>query len=142
MKKIVLSNPNEFRLEISPPPGIEADELLIKVAYCAICATDIRILEGKKTKGVSYPRVVGHEISGTIYEVGNQVTLFRPGDRVSVAPIIACGHCRNCLCGRENLCLNRSTIGYDIDGGFAGYIRIPAVAATKKYIRNSPSFVL
>lgn len=128
MKEIVLFHPFDFQFRQTYVPEIETNEMLVKVAYCAICATDIRILEGKKKRDVTYPRVIGHEISGVICDIGDGVTGYQTGDRVSISPIIPCGHCRNCLSGRENLCENRLSIGYQYDGGYAEYVKIPAPA--------------
>jgi L-iditol 2-dehydrogenase len=128
MKQITLSAPYDFTLQQSETPQIATKEILVKVAYCAICGTDIRVLEGKKRQDISYPCVIGHEISGLIYKVGSDVTGFDKGERVNVAPIIPCGHCRSCLSGQENLCQNRLAIGYQFGGGFAEYVRIPAIA--------------
>ena len=139
MKEIVLANPYEFMLRQAYVPEIEAGEVLIKVAYCAICGTDIRILEGKKKKDISYPCVIGHEISGTICEVGDAVTDFQIGERVNIAPIVPCGNCDSCLSGRENLCQSRLSIGYQFHGGFAEYVRIPAVAVKSGNILELPA---
>jgi len=128
MKEILLSNPYDFKFQQSFVPEIEASEALVKVAFCAICATDIRVLEGNKKKNISYPCVIGHEISGTIWKTGDAVDAYRVGDRVAVSPIIPCGRCRNCLAGKENLCLDRLAIGYQFPGGFAEYLRIPEAA--------------
>jgi len=128
MKEILLSHPYDFKFHQAFVPEIEACEMLLEVAYCAICATDIRILEGNKKKYITYPCVIGHELSGTICKVGDAITNFHVGDRVGISPIIPCGHCRSCVSGKENLCYNRLTIGYQFEGGFAQYVRIPAVA--------------
>jgi L-iditol 2-dehydrogenase len=138
MKEIILSGPCNFGLHQAPVPDIGAGEVLVKVAYCAICGTDIRILEGKKKKGISYPCVIGHEISGTVCKTGATVTGFQAGDRIGVSPIIPCGHCQSCLSQKENLCQNRLTIGYQFQGGFAEYVRIPAIAVKKGNIRKIP----
>lgn len=128
MKKIILSNPYDFKLQHTSIPALGSGDVLVKVAYCAICGTDIRILEGKKKKDISYPCIIGHEISGTICRIGSAVTEFQVGNRVNIAPIISCGHCNSCLSGKENLCQNRLAIGYQIEGGLAEYIRIPFIA--------------
>lgn len=100
-------------------------EILLKVAACLICGTDIRIYRGKKTKGVRVPSILGHEFSGTISQVGAGVDKFKVEDRVSVAPVIPCHTCYYCQHGRENVCANRTAMGYEYDGAFAEYVRIP-----------------
>lgn len=126
MKGVVLKGPNVFVTEEIPMPEIGADELLLKMEKAAICGTDIRILEGKKTKDVRYPSVIGHEMCGTIDKVGANVKGYEVGEKVSIANIIPCGHCPSCLSGRENACMNRLAVGYQYDGGFEEYVRIPA----------------
>ena len=126
MRGVVLKGPNQFVTEELPIPEIGEDEILLKMQKAAICGTDIRILEGKKTKDVRYPSVIGHEICGIIDKVGAQVKGFEVGEHVSIANIIPCGHCASCLAGRENACMNRLAVGYQYDGGFEEYVRIPA----------------
>lgn len=82
MKAVVLYGPNDFRVEEIDHPIIRDDELLIKMERAAICGTDIRILEGKKTKDIRYPSVIGHEICGTVCEIGTTVEGFKIGEKV------------------------------------------------------------
>ncbi len=125
MKALVLRKANDFSVEEVPVPEIKDGELLLKVDSCAICGTDGRILEGKKTKGVRYPSTIGHEFSGTIVESRNEDPSFAVGDRVGVAPVIPCFRCHSCMTGNENACLNRTAMGYEFEGGFAEYVKIP-----------------
>src|SRR6185503_11069369 len=69
--------------------------------------------------------VPGHEIAGVIDAIGDGVTGVSEGDRAIVCPIVACGACRFCQVGRRNRCINRKTLGYDLDGGFAEWLRVP-----------------
>lgn len=126
MKAVVLNGPNDFFPAEIEKPVIAEDEILLEMKRAAICGTDIRILEGKKTKDVRYPSVIGHEMCGIIAEVGSQVKGFSVGEKISVANVIPCGNCHSCLTGRENACMNRTALGYQYDGGFAEYVRIPA----------------
>ena len=126
MKAVVLRGPNDFISTEIDKPSIAPDEILLRMRRAAICGTDIRIPEGKKTKDIHYPSVIGHEICGTIEEVGAQVSGYEVGEKVSVANVIPCGNCPSCLSGRENACMHRMAIGYQYDGGFAEYVRIPA----------------
>ncbi|WHH57320.1 zinc-dependent dehydrogenase [Petroclostridium sp. X23] len=128
MKAVVLYGANDFKTVEVDKPVINKDEVLLKVKASAICGTDLRILEGKKTKDVRYPSTIGHEMSGVLEEIGADVKEFAVGDRVSIAPVIPCHGCYYCLSGRENACQNRVAIGYQFDGGFAEYVRIPAIA--------------
>lgn len=125
MKAVILSGPNDFAPGDIKKPEIGEHELLLEMKAAAICGTDMRILEGTKTKGVRYPSVIGHEICGVICETGNKVTGFEVGEKVAIANVIPCNSCNSCLNGRENACLNREAIGYEYDGGFEEYVRIP-----------------
>lgn len=138
MKGVVLEAPNRFFCQEVGRPVIGAGELLIRMECAAICGTDIRILEGKKTKDVRYPSIIGHEISGTVCEVSEGVAEFSVGDRVSVANVLPCGSCPSCLAGRENACQKRLAIGYQYDGGFAEYVRIPGIFLEKGNIFPLP----
>ena len=112
MRAVVLEGPNKFHaVSDYPKPQIKAGEMLLKMERAAICGTDIRILEGKKTKDVRYPSVIGHEMSGTIVEIGDSVEGYKIGDKVAVANVIPCGCCPMCRRGMENVCMNRQAIG-------------------------------
>ncbi|MEH7386516.1 zinc-dependent dehydrogenase [Bacillus sp. JJ1521] len=141
MKAAIFYGPNEIRLEDVEKPKINEHEVLVKVSSSAVCGTDVRIFEGKKTKGVRTPSVIGHELVGTIEEVGLQVSEFSVGDRVGVMPVIPCGKCYYCMNGRENVCQNRTAIGYEYDGGFAEYVRIPSTALKSGNIVKLPDHV-
>ncbi|MBS6395911.1 MAG: zinc-dependent dehydrogenase [Clostridiales bacterium] len=142
MRAVILEGPDRFHaVSDYPKPQIEAGEMLMKMERAAICGTDIRILEGKKTKGVRYPSVIGHEMSGTIVEVGEGVEGYVIGERVAVANVIPCGCCEMCRRGMENVCMKRKAIGYEFDGGFAEYVRIPKIAIESGNIVKLPEHV-
>ena len=124
-----------------PVPEIGPGEMLMKMERASICGTDMRILNGTKTKDVRYPSVVGHEMSGTIVELGEGVTNYKVGDRVCVANVCACGKCAMCRIGRSNVCLNRQAIGYEFDGGFEEYVRLPKIAVDNGNIIKMPDHV-
>ena len=129
MKAVVLYSPNDFKtVEDYPKPTIGPNDMLLEMKRTAICGTDIRILEGKKTKSVRYGHVIGHEISGVICEVGENVQGYQVGDRVAVENVIPDGSCAMCVSGHDNICLNRKAIGYEFDGGFAEYVLLPQEA--------------
>jgi len=128
MKAAIFYGPNELKLEEVTKPEINEYEILVKVNASAVCGTDVRIFEGKKTKGVRTPSIIGHELVGTVVEVGDQVKDFFLNERVGVMPVIPCRKCHYCMNDRENVCANRTAIGYEYDGGFAEYIRIPSAA--------------
>lgn len=141
MKAVVLNGPNDFLPADISKPEIGDNEILLEMKKAAICGTDMRILAGTKTKGVRYPSVIGHEMCGLISEVGKNVTGFEVGEKVAIANVIPCGSCLACLGGRENACMNRKAIGYEFDGGFEEYIRIPEIAITSGNVIKLPDEV-
>ncbi|MEM2506395.1 MAG: alcohol dehydrogenase catalytic domain-containing protein, partial [Nitrososphaeria archaeon] len=128
MKAAVFYEPLKLKVEDVPKPVVGANEVLVKVKAAAICGTDLRIYRG--TKKIKTPRIIGHEFAGEIVELGENVEGFTVGDRVTVYPVIACGKCYACMMGRPNICVNRPTIGYEYDGGFAEYVKIPEEAVS------------
>lgn len=110
-----------LRLEELPMPVPGPGQLLIKVAACGVCRTDLHIIDGELTKP-KLPLVLGHEIVGHVAGIGEGVSGFNEGDRVGVPWL---GHtdgtCPYCLMGRENLCDNPGFTGYDINGGYAEF---------------------
>ena len=127
MKAAILSAPNDLAFTEAADPVAGSGDLVLKIRAATICGTDIRIFRGRKTAGVRYPSIIGHEFSGEVVEAGKD-SGFAIGQRVGVCPAIPCGHCPQCLRGNENLCPQLQAIGYEIDGAFAEYIRVPARA--------------
>ena len=141
MRAVVLSGPNQFAPAEIEKPQIGPDEILLEMKAAAICGTDMRILTGKKTKGVRYPSVIGHEFCGVIAEVGADVKGYEVGEKVAVANVIPCHHCSSCLRGRTNACLDRKAIGYEFDGGFEEYIRIPSICIENGNVVKLPEYM-
>ena len=137
MKAAVLTAPNQISLSEVATPTPNQGDLLIRVRAATICGTDIRIYRGRKTAGVRYPSVLGHEFAGEVIDPGGHAHL-KVGDRVSLCPFIACGHCHLCKTGHENLCTQGTAVGYEIDGAFAEVIRIPAQAVAAGNVRVLP----
>jgi L-iditol 2-dehydrogenase len=138
MKAAILHKPNDLRLEEIDVPSTGPDEMLVKVRACALCGTDTRIYRGTKTKGVHYPSVIGHEISGVIETCGERVRGFEAGDAVTICPVISCGVCYACRRGMDNICLNRTAFGYEYDGGFQEFVRVPEVAIRRGNVFKAP----
>jgi len=123
VKALIFHAPGKISVEERPTPEIGPGEVLIKVGATSVCASDIRVYKGEKKAN---PGVIpGHEIAGEVTLIGKGVEEVAVGDHVIVCPIIACGECYYCLLGRRNRCLKRVTLGYDADGGFAHYVRVP-----------------
>ena len=125
MKAGVLLSVNDVNYTTIADPKLEAGDMLLKVKAATVCGTDIRILRGTKTIGIRYPSVMGHEFAGVVVNTGGNLQ-FAVGDAVTVCPQFACGNCEYCVRGAENLCRNMTAMGYEIDGAFAEYVRIPA----------------
>jgi L-iditol 2-dehydrogenase len=123
MRAAVLTGPRTFRLETVRDPAVAGGEALIRVAAAGICGTDYRIWTGERR--VPYPLIPGHEFIGDVVRVGPGVTRVAPGDRVAVEPNWGCGRCDLCREGRGNLCLARTAVGIDRDGGFAELAALP-----------------
>lgn len=132
MKAMVLGEFNEpFLLSEVPLPSIGDGDLLIKVKGCGVCYTDVKIAAGLMPD-ISLPRILGHEVAGEVVAVGIDVKNFQEGDRVCLHFYLNCGQCENCLDRKENLCSNlRGRIGFQFDGGYAEYVKVPATHAFK-----------
>ena len=102
-----------------PAPWPAANQLLVRVAACAVCRTDLHIIDGDLPQ-TKLPLILGHEIVGRIEALGENVTQFRKGDRVGIPWLgWTCGECKYCRSQRENLCDRARFTGYTIDGGYA-----------------------
>src|SRR5215510_3748584 len=105
----------------SPDPKPAAGEILVRVRACAVCRTDLHVLDGELTRP-KLPLVLGHEIVGEVVDVSPGVSRFPVGSRVGVPWLgWTCGACKYCRSGRENLCPDARFTGYQIDGGYAEY---------------------
>ena len=121
MKAAVLYGVNDLRLEERPVPMVKPGSILLKVKACAMCGSDLRILRDGSPR-ITKPRIIGHEVSGEIVEVGAGVEGYSIGDRISTGADVPCGNCDHCLSGRANCCDINYAIGYQFDGGYADYI--------------------
>lgn len=114
-----------LRLEERPAPSPAEDEVVLRVEACGVCRTDLHVVEGDlapRTASV----VPGHEVVGRVVECGARARRFREGDRVGVPWLHrACGRCRYCARGDENLCAEPRFTGWDADGGYAELVRAP-----------------
>ncbi len=133
MKAMVLNAISSFEKESSPlkaavlpRPTPGEDELLIRLSVCAVCHTELDEIEGR-TPPPHFPIIPGHQAVGRIEQMGDGVRGFSIGERIGIAWIFsACGKCRFCLNGQENLCERFKATGRDVHGGYAEYIVAPA----------------
>ena len=125
MQAAVLHGRHDLRLEERPTPEIGPGEVLIKVAFCGICGSDVHSYDGMQTNihgRPSGPRLMGHELSGVVAEIGPGVTNCAPGDRVTCIPWTTCGACYYCRRGLVNHCPNK----WQVSGSMADYCVAPA----------------
>jgi len=125
MKSIVVRQPEELVIEERELPQPQAGEVRVKIRLAGICGSDSHIWHGHNPFA-KYPRVIGHEFFGVIDAIGDGVTDKKPGQRVSVDPVISCGHCYPCRVGKPNVCTSLVVIGVHRDGGFSEYACVPA----------------
>ena len=122
MRAVVLEVPGgPLRVAEAPVPEPEEGQVLLRVHCCAVCRTDLHVVDGE-LPDPRLPLVPGHQIVGTVEKLGERTDSFTRGERVGV-PWLGWtdGECRYCLSGRENLCENARLTGYQIDGGYAEY---------------------
>ncbi len=122
MRVAVYYNNQDVRLEERPKPGIGPDELLVKVEASGICGSDV--LEWYRIHRA--PLILGHEIAGTVIEVGRDLAGFHVGDRIAAAHHVPCGACHYCLNGHETVCDTLRATNFD-PGGFVEFVRLPAI---------------
>jgi 2-desacetyl-2-hydroxyethyl bacteriochlorophyllide A dehydrogenase len=108
-------------------PRVDSGEVLLKVKACGICQTDLKIIRGVIPPPiVTLPHVLGHEVVGEVVAVGDLVSEVQPGEVGVVYSYVTCHDCNLCLAGRENLCIHLERIGFEREGGFTEYLKIPA----------------
>ncbi len=122
MRALKFQGPGKIELVEIDRPVPQKGEVLVKVRTATICASDIKILHGIKKARIGV--TLGHEVAGEIEESKAQIPM-KCGDRVVIYPSIYCGNCVYCHKELFHLCLNKKTIGYSIDGGFADFILLP-----------------
>ncbi|GIX07811.1 MAG: Zn-dependent alcohol dehydrogenase [Candidatus Poribacteria bacterium] len=116
-------NPGEFDVQEVADPVPGPDEVVLKVAACGVCGSDLEMYRHPMRSDRGLPMIPGHEFSGEIVAVGSQVTGWKVGDRVTCeTAAITCGECVLCRTGHYNLCPQRIAYGFQLDGAFAEYI--------------------
>jgi L-iditol 2-dehydrogenase len=140
MRAAVFHGPADIRVGDVPRRAVGDDELVVRVASCAVCGSDVRTFR-HGARNINRPVVLGHEISGTVAEIGADVTGYMVGERVAVAPAIPCGECRYCQRGAETMCERLQSIGYEVDGGLAEFLTVPAAAVKAGCVNSIPDHV-
>lgn len=129
MKFIQCIEPGKLVLGISDYPELKPDHAIIKIKRIGICGTDLHAFEGVQPY-FSYPRILGHELSGEIVET-DSTEAFNIGDRVTIIPYLHCGSCIACKNGKPNCCKHISVCGVHQDGGMVEYLMVPVSALVK-----------
>jgi 2-desacetyl-2-hydroxyethyl bacteriochlorophyllide A dehydrogenase len=124
MKSIICEQPNEFKQVDLDIPTLQEGEALVRIRRIGICGTDYHAFKGNQPF-FSYPRVLGHELSGIIEAVDGSVHGFKAGDQVAIIPYLECGHCIACRRGKTNCCTGMRVLGVHVDGGMREFIAIP-----------------
>jgi len=115
-----------LRIEDIPIPSVGPGQILVKVAACGACHTDLHYIEHGVPTFKKPPVVLGHEASGIIEDVGADVDNVSKGQRVLIPAVLTCGRCRFCRMGRENICSDMKMLGNHFDGAYAEYVAVPA----------------
>ncbi len=123
MKAGVVHAKNDIRYEEIEKPVPQENEVLIKVKYTGICGSDIPRVNGDACH--YYPNVLGHEFSGIVEQVGENVKSLKTGDRVAGVPLLPCMECEDCQKGNYSLCKNYKFVGSSKFGSFAEYVVVP-----------------
>jgi propanol-preferring alcohol dehydrogenase len=122
-------NPQPLELNDLPQPVPGEKEILVKVATCGVCHTELDEIEGR-TPPTQFPIVLGHQVVGRVVEAGDRADKFEIGARVGIGWIYSsCGKCKFCRAGNENLCPDFRATGRDVDGGYAQYLTVPEAFA-------------
>lgn len=124
MRSVVIDQPGSVTVREFPDPEPGPGDVIIDVAACGFCGTDLHIFRGEYPG--DYPVRPGHEAAGVVAEVGSEVAEFKPGDRVAIEPNIHCGKCGMCTTGRGNFCENWQAVGVTLPGCMAQKVLAPA----------------
>ncbi len=135
MKAVVFhqhGGPEVLEYTDRPDPSANAGEVLVEVKACALNHLDVWARKGMPGIQIPLPHILGNDIAGVVRSVGELVTWVKPGDEVMLHPGVSCGHCLECLAGRDNLCREYKILGYLRDGGYAELVAAPGVNVIPK----------
>ncbi len=127
MRAIAKKDGIGFELIDAKKPEPKKGEVLVKIKAASVCGTDVHIYNNDApwNTRVAKGRIIGHEFTGTVEKVGEEVTGLKAGDTVANESHISCGKCSQCKAGRVHTCLNIRAVGVDIDGSYAEYVSVP-----------------
>jgi threonine dehydrogenase-like Zn-dependent dehydrogenase len=124
MKALVYTAPRKLEYQDWPDPELGPGDALVRIHAAAVCGSDLHGWLGH-SRGRVPPLVLGHELAGEVVEVRSSQAAIAPGTRVTVYPILGCGHCAYCSSGRDYLCPRWRLLGLHVAGGFAEYLKVP-----------------
>jgi L-gulonate 5-dehydrogenase len=125
MKAVQIVKPGQLTIiDMEKPELSGPDQVLVKMTAAGICGSDMGIYHGSNA-AATYPRIIGHEMVGTVVETGSGATNIKVGDRVIINQVTSCGYCYPCRIGRGNVCDHLAVRGVHIDGGYREYIAVP-----------------
>lgn len=125
MKALVYEGPRELHMRDVPIPDVKAGEVLIRVATAGICGSELGGYLGHNSLRKP-PLIMGHEFAGVVEQLGEGVSSFAVGDRVTANPLVTCGACRYCRNGQSQLCPSRKLLGAHLPGAYAQFVAISA----------------
>ena len=131
MKALFVKQPGpkpEFEVRDAETPQAGPNDVVVQVHAAGLCGHDIAIMTGLLRRGVDHSVILGHEVSGTVAQIGSDVTGLSEGDPVVVSLTASCGTCDRCRSGLDYRCRYGSGVGHGVNGGFAEYIRLPATS--------------
>ena len=135
MKAVIFSQhggPEVLKTTEVPDPKIKANEVLVEVRACALNHLDVWTRNGLPGIKIPLPHILGCDVAGVVREAGELVTWAKAGDEVMIQPGVSCGHCAECLAGRDNMCDKYDILGYARDGGYAELVAVPGVNVVPK----------
>ena len=135
MKAVIFERhggPEVLKLTEVADPQIKANEVLVEVRACALNHLDVWVRTGLPGIKIPLPHILGNDVAGVVRVVGELVGWVKAGDEVMVQPGVSCGHCAECLAGRDNMCDDYDIIGYRRNGGYAELVAVPGVNVIPK----------
>lgn len=129
MLQQVMTAPGEIRFDMVPIPRLQPGQVLVKIKRIGVCGSDIHVYHGKHPY-TKYPVTQGHEVSGQVVELGEEVAGLRVGQKVTIEPQVYCGHCHPCTHGKYNLCEELKVMGFQTTGTASEYFAVDAGKVT------------